>query len=153
MNADKATEILVTLAKKYFPTSDLANNTWTAPGVNVNLEIKNRNVDAEGLRQFVPRLKDYCKNRRSINELKIALQKQKVFRKRAREEELPSFLQTLMSVVTWSTDLEHRLLIFFALFPTDFTVDGDGGYLYHAGCSGGCPETWDTCGIAAEALC
>ena len=103
----------------------MANNTWTAPGINVNLEIKNRKVDAGPLKQFVPRLKDYCKNRRSINELKIALQNQKVFRKRAREE-MPSFLQTLMNVVTWSTDLEHRLMIFFALFPTDFTVDGDG---------------------------
>merc|ERR1711893_52513 len=60
-----------------------------------------------------------------MKELKLALQKQKVFRKRAREE-LPSFLQTLKDVVTWSADLEHRLLVFFAMFPTDFIVDGSG---------------------------
>ena len=31
-----------------------------------------------------------------------------------------------MGVVTWSTDLEHKLMILCALFPTDFIVDGDG---------------------------
>ena len=94
-----AAEKLVKLAKEHCPDSYLANNTWTAPAVNVKLEIKNRKVDAGPLRKFVPRLKDYCKNGRAMKELKLALQKQKVFRKRAREE-LPSFLQTLMGVVT-----------------------------------------------------
>ena len=125
LTADMAAEKLVKLAKEHCPDSDLANSTWTAPAVNVKLEIKNRKVDAGPLRKFVPRLKDYCKNGRTMKELKLALQKQKVFRKRAREE-LPSFLQTLMGVVTWSADLEHRLLVFCALFPTDFIVDGDG---------------------------
>ena len=125
VTADTAAEKLVDLAKKYFPDSDLANSTWKAPGVNTHMEIKNRKVDAGPLRQFVPRLNDYCKNRRYFPELKLALQKQKVLCKRQREE-MPSFLQTLMGVVTWSTDLEHRLLVLFALFPRDFIVGGDG---------------------------
>ena len=74
----------------------------------------------------MPRLKDYCTNIRSIPELKLALQKQKVFRKRAREEELPSCLQTLMGVATWSADMEHKLMVLCALSPTDFIVDCDG---------------------------
>ena len=128
MTADQAAETLVALAKQHFPDSDLANSAWTAPGVSVALEIRNRNVDSAPLRQFVPRLKDYCSNGRSIRYLKLALQKQKVFRKRARADrtaEEPSFLQTLMEVVNWSLDLEHRLMVFFALFPKDFIVDGD----------------------------
>ena len=81
LTADMAAEKLVKLAKEHFPDSDLANSTWTAPAVSVKLEIKNRKVNAGPLKQFVPRLKDYCKNGRTMKELKLALQKQKVFRK------------------------------------------------------------------------
>ena len=85
MTAYQAAETLVALAKEHFPDSDLANSAWTAPGVSVALEIRKRNVDSAPLRQFVPRLKDYCSNGRSIRDLKLALQKQKVFRKRVKD--------------------------------------------------------------------
>ena len=87
------------LAKQHFPDSDLANSTWTAPGVNVALEIKNRNVDAGPLNQLVPKLKDYCQNKRSIPELKLALQKQKVLRNRARRR---SYHRPCRSSWEWS---------------------------------------------------
>ena len=115
MTADRAAETLVTFAKEHFPESDLANSTWTAPGTSVALGGKNRHVDPAPLRQFVSRLKYYCKIRLSLKDLKLLLH-HKVFRKRVMEEQLPSCLQTLMEVVNWFVGLEHRLMVFFAHF-------------------------------------
>ena len=69
LTADMAAEMLVKLAKEHFPQSDLANSTWTAPAVNVKLEIKNRKVDARTtVRSDVPSKSSSlcCRNRRSF---------------------------------------------------------------------------------------
>ena len=81
---------MVELAKTRCTDSDMTNNTWIAPGINVALSLNISEVNAATLKQFVPILNDYCTANRLIKELKHSLHTQTVFRKRSRGA-TPSF--------------------------------------------------------------
>ena len=76
------------------------------------------------LRPYIPKMEEFLKKPKTIHEIKDALQKGHIYRKSAHNAQLPqkSLSKAFAMHITWTRDLEHRLLLFLCRFTDNVTA-------------------------------
>ena len=131
LTAGEAAQQLMSLAKQHFPDSALAKcDVWNQPttsirdtkAANVLAELRNRDYDIDELKPYTPKMEGFPKKSKAFDQIKGSLGKGNIYRK-SKQEVLPSISlsKAMAKHITWTTDQEHRLLIFLCAFPEHVT--------------------------------
>ena len=130
LTAGEAAQQLMSLAKQHFPDSALAKcDAWHEPvtnlrdtkAANVLAELRNRDYDIDELEPYISKMQEFLKKSKTLDQIKESLGKGNIYRK-TKQETLPpiSLSKAMAKHITWTTDHEHRLLIFLCAFPDHF---------------------------------
>ena len=130
LTAGKAAQQLMSLAKQHFPDSALAKcDAWHEPATNLRdtkaanvlAELRNRDYGIDELEPYISKMQEFLKKSKTLDQIKESLGKGNIYRK-TKQETLPpiSLSKAMATHITWTTDHEHRLLIFLCAFPEHF---------------------------------
>jgi hypothetical protein len=126
LTAQKAAETLVRLARETEPESDLANASFkevpqTAEIAGIDADLRTRTPDVSSLLPFKAGLSAFLNKPRSLEEVKVAVDKGNVWRKPYKVS--GTYANAVKACFPWSPDPRNRLLLF--LRSLGFYVQGE----------------------------
>ena len=144
--AGEAARALLELAREHFPDSALATcDVWASiyqsvrdtKAANVIAELQNRglrtdnNPIKDALQPYVASMEEFLKKLKEMVDIKEALAKGNIYRKKVGQALPPiSLTKALVVHMTWGKGAEHRLFMFMCLYPEKFvSLPADGGFI------------------------
>ena len=126
LTAEQAAETLVRLARETEPGGDLAQASFkevpqTAEIVGIDSDLRTRNPDVSGLLPFKVGMQAFLNKPRSLDEVRTAVDKGKVWRKPYTVS--GTYAKAVKACVPWSPAPRNRLLLF--LRALGFHVSGE----------------------------
>ena len=134
--AEEAAQRLMIMAKEHFPDSALAKcDAWSdtrtdirqTRAAEVYMELRNRGAKLDQLSPYVAKMEAFLSKPKTLDEIIQALLKGNIYRKSKADTTLPkvSLSKALQEHVTWTNDLQHRVLTFLCSFPDHFVPVND----------------------------